>query len=86
MRRQAFITLWLAAVAAGFGAGSAFANSLAPTVRPRISIPTPVQALRTVDINVKPHFQTLDVRSRCEADQKRVKRATVVRDRACEFE
>ncbi|OQW54045.1 MAG: hypothetical protein A4S14_00965 [Proteobacteria bacterium SG_bin9] len=86
MRRQAFIALWLAAVVAGFGAGSAFANSLAPTVRPRMSIPTPVQALRTVDVNVKPHLQTLDVRPRCEAEQKLIKRGTAVRDRVCEFE
>lgn len=86
MRRQAFITFWLAAVVAGFGAGSAFANSLAPTVRPRMSIPTPVQALRTVDVNVKPHLQTLDVRPRCETDQKRIKRGSVARERACEFE
>jgi hypothetical protein len=83
MRRQAFIALWLAAIIAGLGAGSAFANSLAPT-QPRISIPTPVQALRPVDVNIKHH--TLDLRPRCETDQKRTKRGTAVRERACEFE
>lgn len=86
MRRQAFIALWLAAIIAGLGVGSAFANSLAPVVRPRISIPVPVQALRTVDVNVKPHLHTLDVRPHCETDQKRIKRGAVVRDRACEIE
>lgn len=86
MRQRLFIGLGLAAVIAGLGAGSAFASSLAPTVRPRISIPTPVQALRTVDVNVKPHLQTLDVRPHCETDQKRTKRGSVVRERACEFE
>ncbi len=85
MRRQAFIVLWLTAIIAGLGAGSAFANSLAPT-QARISIPTPVQALRPVDISIKPHLYTLDARPRCETDQKRIKRGTVARDRACQFE
>lgn len=83
MRRQVFIALWLAASVAGLGAGSALASSLAPT-QPRISIPTPVQALRPVDVNMKHH--TLDVRPRCEAAHKRTGRGTFVRDRACDFE
>lgn len=85
MRREVFIALWLAALIAGLGIGSAFANSLAPT-QPRISIPTPVQALRAVDINVKPRLHTLDVRPHCETGQKRTKRGTRVRYRACDFE
>jgi len=85
MRREAFIALWLVAIVAGLGAGSAFANSLAPT-QPRISIPTPVQALRPVDISVKPHLHPPDARPRCETDQKRIKRGAVARDRACQFE
>lgn len=85
MQRRAFIVLWLVAIIAGLGAGSAFANSLAPT-QPRVSIPTPVRALRAVDVNIKPHLQTSGVRPHCETEQKRTKRGTLVRDRACEFE
>lgn len=86
MRRRLSIGLWLTAIIAGLGTGSTFANSLAPTVRPRISIPTPVQALRTVDVNVKPHRPTLDVRPQCETGQTRTKRGLVARERVCEFE
>lgn len=85
MHRKAFIALWLAAIVAGLGIGSAFANSLAPA-QPRISIPTPVQALRAVDINVTSRLHTPDVRPRCETDQKRMKRGIVGRDRSCDFE
>lgn len=84
MHRQAFIALWLAAIVAGSGAGSAFANSLAPA-SPRISIPTPVQALRPVDVNVKPRH-TLDVRPRCATDAKQTRRGAAARERACDFE